>query len=472
MKLLAAAIGALGLCAAIVGSRRPKLVLLFAWVVSLTYNRQYFSFEAIAGDNGAQGPYWIVSDGFLLLLLGIWAYETAILKRDQRPATPAVHALFLPFAAAGLLSALAAERPDWSMYELIRAAKAVLILVYVRYNFTKEAWWTCAAAMTLAAVFQGALGTAEVLTQRSGLMGVLGLSRPADDLPDEFRQENFYGWFRATGTMNHPPNLACYLLLTLPLPLALALARAPAMVRGIAGMSGLIGLAGLACTLSRWPWLLAAGQVMFLVAGLTWLGLLPVRRTLGVLAVGGFAGLLAILPFMDFIADRMTRDFDRSVEFRQHENDVALAMFADHPMTGIGLNNYSLHLARYRSEMEWALDEENTKIAVKRLRVRFIAAPQNGFLLPLAETGIAGLCAFALYLAGVLVVGVRAIAAARGWHRAALLGLVTGILGVIGQQVMDYSFWVDPVFYTFTLSVAMLAASPALGSPVPMRYTR
>jgi O-antigen ligase len=182
--------------------------------------------------------------------------------------------------------------------------------------------------------------------------------------------------------------------------------------------------------------------------------------------------MLAILPFTDFIADRMTRDFDRSVRFRQHENDVAMAMFADHPVTGIGLNNYSLHLAKYGSEMVWALDADNTNIAVKRLRVRFIAAPQNGFLLPLAETGIAGLCAFAIYLVGVLIVGFRAIAAAQGWHRAALLGIVTGVLGVIGQQIMDYSFWVDPVFYTFTLSVAMLAASPVLGAPAPMRCTR
>jgi hypothetical protein len=458
MKLLLGAGLCFALWIAVVISKRPKLVLLFAWVVSLTYNRQYFSFEAIAGDNGAQGPYWIVSDFFFVLLLAIWIYEAAIRKRVERPQGLAVHAFFLPFALVGALSALGADRPDWSLYELIRAAKVVLILCYVRYNFTLESWWTCALAMICAVVFQAGLGTAEVITQRSGVLGVLGLGMP-DDMPEEFSQERFYGWHRATATMNHPPNLACYLLLTVPLALGVALAPAPRRIRTIAAVASLIGLAGLACTLSRWPWVLAIGQSAFLLFALTWLGLLPAKQTLGLLSIGALAGTIAILPFAGFIADRINRDLDRSLEFRDNENRAAVAMFADHPVVGVGLNNYILHIAEHGSEMVWALD--NPDVAVKRMHVRFIAAPQNGFLLPLAETGIAGFSAFLLYLVAAGVVGIRAIAASAGWHKGATLGLVTGMLGVIAQQIVDYSFWVDPVFYTFALIVGMLAVAPS-----------
>jgi O-antigen ligase len=239
-------------------------------------------------------------------------------------------------------------------------------------------------------------------------------------------------------------------------------------MRAVAALASLVGLVGLACTLSRWPWVLVAAQVAFVVLVLTWLGLVPVRRTLGLLPIVALVATTAILPFMDFISDRFTRDLERSVEFRENENDVAMAMFADHPLMGVGLNNYILHLTKYNSEMVWALDSAD--IAVKRLHVRFIAAPQNGFLLPLAETGIAGLIAFSFYLVAVVIVGIRAIAACAGWQKAALLGLVTGMLGVIAQQVLDYSFWVDPVFYTFTLIVAMLAASPVLGAASEARY--
>ena len=460
MKLALVAVAALGLWAVMSVTRRPKLVLLFAWVVSLTYNRQYLSFEGLAGDNGMQGPYWILSDGFLLLLLGIWIFEAAILKRRQQAQGFAVYWLYVPLALVGLVSALGADRPDWSLYKLIRAVKVVCILLYVRYNFTREAWWTCAGAMTFAAVFQAGLGIAEVATQHSGVFGVLGLGGAPQDIPDQFTQENFYGWFRATGTMNHPPNLACYFLLTIPLAVAVALAAPRLSLRAAAGCAAVVALAGLACTLSRWPWVLAGGQVLFVMLTLTGLRLLPVRQTIALLCIGALAATMAVLPFADVIADRVTRDLGRSIEFRQTENDVALAMFADHPMIGVGLNNYSLHLAKYGSELAWALDF--TDVAVKQVRVRFIAAPQNGFLLPLAETGIAGLLAFVFYLGAVLVVGVRAIAASTGLQKAALVGLVTGVLGVIAQEIFDYSFWVDPVFYTFALIVAMLASAPVL----------
>jgi O-antigen ligase/polysaccharide polymerase Wzy-like membrane protein len=458
MKLALAAALAFGLTAAIAVSRRGKLVLLFAWIVSLTYNRQYFSFDAVAGDNGMQGPYWIVSDLFLVLLTTIWLYEAAILKRRQEPRGPAVYWLFLPLATVGLLSSLGAERPDWSLYELLRAARVVVILLYVRCNFTRAAWWTAAAAMIFAAVFQAGLGIAEVATQRSGVSGVLGAATP--DIPEPFAQERFFGWFRATGTMNHPPNLACYFLLTIPLAVALGLAAPPLRTRAAAAAASLIALTGLACTLSRWPWMLAAVQVLLVVAALTALRLVPVRRTIAVLVIGGLAAATAIVPFSQLIVDRVTRDLDRSIAFRNGENDVALAMFADHPLIGVGLNNYSRHIARYGSELSWALDFAD--LAVKQVHVRFIAAPQNGFLLPLAETGLLGFAAFMFYLGGALTVGLRSIAVSRGLQRAALVGLVAGMLGVMAQEVFDYSLWVDPVFYTFALIVGMLSSSPAL----------
>jgi O-antigen ligase len=463
MKLALAAIGVVTLSVAMVATRRPRLVLLVAWIVSLTYNRQYFTFEAVAGDNGAQGPYWIVSDAFLLALLALWAYDTIVGKRAPKGRQIPVHFAVLPLLFAGLLSALGADRPDWSIYELSRSAKVIVILLWVRANFGREEWIASAAALTLAAVLQAGLGTAEVATKRSGVLGVLGLSQPAADVPEQLQQQNFYGWHRATGTMNHPPNLACYLLLIVPLPVALSFTAADRRIRAVCALVSVVTLVGLACTLSRWPWLLGAGQLVLLVLTLTAMRLVPVQRTLGLAAVAGFAGLVVLLPLTDFIVDRMTRDLRRSVEFRENENNVALAMFADHPMTGVGLNNYILHLNTYGSEMVWALDSAD--IAVKQLRVRFIAAPQNGFLLPLAEMGMAGLLAFLFYLLSVVLLAMRAIANSTGWHRAAVSGLFIGILGVIAQQVVDYSFWVDPVFYSFALVVAMIATAPVLAAP-------
>src|SRR2546430_3792848 len=71
---------------------RLKQLLLMGWIISLTYNRQYFSFEALTGNLGTQGPYWIVSDIFLAGLLLEWAYQAVVLKISS----PARGAAFWP----------------------------------------------------------------------------------------------------------------------------------------------------------------------------------------------------------------------------------------------------------------------------------------------------------------------------------------------------------------------------------------
>src|SRR3954471_23256380 len=49
---------------AIAVSGRAKEVLLGGYIIALTYNRQYFSFNDIFGDYGSQGLYWIPADLF------------------------------------------------------------------------------------------------------------------------------------------------------------------------------------------------------------------------------------------------------------------------------------------------------------------------------------------------------------------------------------------------------------------------
>jgi O-antigen ligase len=134
------------------------------------------------------------------------------------------------------------------------------------------------------------------------------------------------------------------------------------------------------------------------------------------------------------------------------------------PFLGVGLNNYRVHLLEYDPALAWI--EADEEFPVKR-HLRFIAAPQNGFLFVLAETGILGLGAFLLYIVGVLLIGMRATFATADYRRAAHVGLVIGILGVLGQQAIDYSFWVDPVLYTFTLIVGMLNNASVLSDPRP-----
>ena len=63
-------------------SGRAKEIFLAAYILALTYNRQFFSFNGIFGDMGPHGIYWLPADPLLLLLFAVSALEV-ITGREQ-----------------------------------------------------------------------------------------------------------------------------------------------------------------------------------------------------------------------------------------------------------------------------------------------------------------------------------------------------------------------------------------------------
>lgn len=441
-------------------TKQPRAVLLFCWLATLPYNRMYFSFDGIFGNNGSQGPYWVPADVFLLALLGLWLYEIVVLKRPQRPIGRSVIPWAIPFAVAGLISALGAERVNWGFFELGRMLKVAIVLIYLRYNLRPLEWWTCIGAIGFNISFQAALAFLQMALKRTtGLLSMFGGGGP-DAQTVEFGLASMGGWIRAVGTIGHPSNLASYFLILVPVYLALGLTLRLPRLRLICAAVGLAGLGGLACTLSRWPWALAAGQTVALLVLLTWMHRLPARRTLGMSIVAAFLGAMALLPLTDFIYKRITSDLKDSLDFRAKDTRIALQIFSESPLTGVGLNNYSVHLLKYDPEARWAI--ENEDIARTAMNVRVFVALHNFYLFLLAETGLIGLVGIIFLFLGVVIIGVRAVHETRGDMQAACLGLLLGVIGVFAQGFVDFSLWVDPVLYTFVAAVALMAAAPGL----------
>ena len=451
---------ALAFPAAAVYYSRVKEMLIFGWIVSLTYNRQYFSFESLTGNIGTQGPYWIAGDICFLALLLLWAFQVAFRKRRTEAKSPRLWPWFLPLAFACLLSVAAADRPDWSLYELIRFAKFGLVLAYVRHNFGKREWIIAVASLGLAMSFQSIVGAKEIITGHSGVLGMGGQVTGVDGFENVFSQENFYGWVRATGTMNHPPNLACYLILVLPVFLACGFTMPQQALRRICGCVFLLGCVGLGCTLSRWPWALAAGEAALVLAGLVLLRETRFHRAAGVALVGIFALMVALVPLRDKLMDRLTRDFTDSVNQRADGNRIATAMIEENPWFGVGLNNSKLHILKYMPELEWAVENEDLLTHV--MKSRSLAAMGNGFFFVTVETGVFGTLGFAICLIGALVTAVRSVLLSRGAVRGVCLGMCLGLVGVLLQQLIDFSLWVDPLLYTTALCIGLLNVAPGL----------
>jgi O-antigen ligase len=439
---------------------RLKELLLICWVGSLTYNRQYFSFEFFTGNLGTQGPYWILSDIFLAGMLLEWAYQAVVLKRSAPARGRAFWPWYMPLAAMGLVSLLVATRPDWTLYEMIRTLKFCVILWYVRRQFGEREWWTAVVTMGTAMVAQSSIALKEIITGKSGLLGT-DVSTSIGGFENVFSQENFYGLVRGIGTMNHPPNLACYLILLIPMFLGLSLTLRSPRLRLGAALFFVMGCLGLGCTMSRLPWLLAMMEVVLLLVFLVGFKEMSWRHALGLTFVSVFVLIMILIPIRDKIMDRLTRDFTASVDQREDGNRVAFAMIEDSPWLGVGLNNSKDHMLKYVPEMAWAFENEDY---VKNLHSRSIAAMGNGYLFVAVELGVVGMLAYAIYLIGTFVMAGRSIVQTRGAPRAVCLGLTLGIVGMLLEQFIDFSVWVDPLLYTNALVVAMLTLAPALFS--------
>lgn len=441
-------------------TRRPRAVLLFFWVLALPYNRMYFSFEAVVGDQGSQGPYWIPSDIFLLALLGLHLYEVLILKRSMPARGSGLLFWAAPFFIAGVLSMLGAERPAWSFFELLRLLKVGLVVHLLRCWLQPVEWWTAVAALGLSICAQSALGAMQVaLRSVSGVFGMLG-GGGGDAAAADVGLAAMGGWIRAVGTIGHPSNLASYFLLTLPLFVALTLTVRRPAGRLLCGVVATAGTAGLACTLSRFPCAVMGGLAALVVIGLVLVNQVRLKTALGLGCVLLFMGAMAAVPMADFIYERLTRDLGDSLDFRAKDRRVGLEIFSMSPWTGIGLNNYAHHVVDYDPEMAWAI--ENEPIARRAMNVRTFAALHNFYLFMLVETGVIGISMLVVFVIGLLRLGLRAILSTTCEWQAAAIGLTAGLIGLLLQGFIDFSAWVEPLLYTTALITAMLATAPAL----------
>ncbi len=451
---------------AIVMSGRAKEVLVAGYILALTYNRQYFSFDDILGNLGSAGLYWIPADAFLVMLLAVSLLERAVRIAPARPPADPIAVIAMPalaFLVPCVISALLAERPDMSFNELARVVRFIIVLVWLQSNMTRSLWYSAVGALALAMVAQAGLGTVQVVLKADrnflSIFGVAGQEvLTADGEVDVIDN-------RARGTLGHPNYVAPYLLVMLPASLGVAYySRAP-LIRLIALAVLAIGLAGMAATKSRAP-------IALLGLSLTLVSAIAVReRRLSLFAaLGGAVVALTVLAGVAAynaaaIYDRIWGDFSASVTFRSEYNAAALAIWDEAPVFGIGLNNASLGLARHSPLFHWLT------VQLEQFRgdaaVRAVAPVHNVYLLILAETGVFGLAGFIILLVSYFTRAIRGWLVSDDGVRGLCVGLSMGFLTQFVQQTLDFSQWFDPSWFTLAVLMAVVGSIPRLRPTIP-----
>jgi O-antigen ligase len=179
---------------------------------------------------------------------------------------------------------------------------------------------------------------------------------------------------RFSGTLGSPVDAGAYLSLLLAPAVGVLASRVKRSAKLLAVVGLCLGSVALVGTLSRAAW----GVAILSIAATWWMlsrrGRLPVIVPCLIVA----SVLVVGLVFQGTIITRLTGDDDGSARGRVPLMMTALDIIHDHPILGVGANNYVAALNRYESSFtgDW------------------LYTVHNKYLLVWAETGIAGLAAF------------------------------------------------------------------------------
>jgi O-antigen ligase len=244
---------------------------------------------------------------------------------------------------------------------------------------------------------------------------------------------------RVRGFYGSPNNLALYLGRLLPLAVTIAVWGKAGRRRWFYGVALLLMGGALMLTYSRGAWIVGVP------ASLLFLAAMRGRRTLAV-AVGVLV-VLAVIVLLVVGAGRLTSLLDTSegtTFFRLQLWRSSVAMIGDHPLLGVGLDNF---LYSYRSEyvLPTAWEEFD------------LSHPHNFVLDFWLRLGIAGLAAM-VFLLGAFFKKSWGLYRhlPEGDVRLLVLGLMAGMVNFVAHGLVDNAFFLVDLAFVFMLMLALV----------------
>lgn len=387
-----AAVGAVGLVAALWASGNPRLACL--WGVGLTAPLGIAKRFHPMPHMGGAGAYAIEAVDLFLIALLLFQWRDA--RRGGAPLVlPPLAYGWIAMILLGLIDALTGPYRQLALVEAVQMAKSLALFLLLIGELTRvRRFLHLFAALAMGLGLQAAVGIAQYAKKADIGLQFLG---EATMTTLEYANRATYmdggATFRIGGLLGHPNILAGYIAMLAPMLLAMLMTRL-SMERKLAiGAVLAMALVALLLTLSRSGWLAFALAVPILT-GLMLRDRRSWQRALAGTMIVSAAGLAGALAFAPAIVRRFTQSDPGAVDFRWDWMGVAWAMMCDHPLLGVGLNSFVLHLPG--RTIHGGTDGLTRSFGANWPVVHDI------YLLIWAEQGTIGLVCFLILLAGLL----------------------------------------------------------------------
>lgn len=404
---------------AVAAARRPPVDALgvaVAVVLTVVYGR-IGDASPLLGGEGTIAQILSVAVGFAIF------WRIAVNDADPGAWRLAL-AVLGSFFCLTVTSVLYAENHAYAVDDVGDLAKSALIFLIVVAGVTnaaqlRMATWAVIAATTI-------VGTVNIFQQLTHTFG-----NSYWQLATSEAEAITSGTvdFRSAGPSLGPNGFALMLIFALPLAIDRFLHEDRRGLRLTAALSCLVIVASLLFTYSR------NGFLNLVLLGLMVVYFYRINLLyafIGMLAFGSVIAVASPDAFIDRIAtltqfvDSDSAGDESLSSGRQSEYIVALQIFADHPVAGVGVGNYPHHYLSYSTEL--GLDDRREDRGAHSLYLQFAA-----------ELGVMGI----LWLATILLVLFRRLNGTR--RRLAAAGLTTA-----SHQMAAY-LMAFTLFFTFSL---------------------
>ncbi len=347
------------------------------------------------------------------------------------------------FVLLGLLSVKIASNFGVAMREfrVIVIEPALLYALIRASNLSRRDLWRLVNAFILSAVAVSLIGLYQFFFTSWVIIGE--------------------GVRRVLAVYGSPNNLALYLDRALPLVIALALlgrlevaaTTSPSLPTqtkpakaGLVNLlrriyspaSALIIALALYLTYSRGAWLGIA-------AGLACIGLASGKRVRIAMIVLLIVGVIVVIPFLQ--TERAQSFFQIGTGtgfFRVSVWESAIAMIRDHPIFGVGLDNFLYEYPKYIHPDAWR--EPN------------LSHPHNIVLDFWARLGVAGVVVLAWMMFAFYRRGLRELRELVGTQRAVVIGLMASMTAALAHGMIDAAYFYVDLAFVWMLTLGVIEA--------------
>jgi O-antigen ligase len=373
--------------------------------------------DSVAKLGGISGFNLSLTTGCLIVLYAMWLGE--VLGGGSQSRWRAPIGLCIPpllYLASVVLSLTVARDVTLSSYELFMLLQIFLLYLYIVSTVRGDGEvLLLVAALLFGLVFESLF----ILAQRylgpgfhlPGITNRIDAGIAASGLST-----------RLGGTLGSPNTAGSYLALLLPVALAVTIAPLARRYKLLAAVGFVLGVAALVDTLSRGGWIafaISCGLVCLVAVQRRWLPLVIPAAVAGVLAM---VMLISALPLQHAVLRRLTGNDYGSAHSRVDLAHMAENVIRDHPVFGVGANNYALVLPQYETA---------------RFSQAWHYTVHDKYLLVWAETGIVGLVAFLGFLLSTVGRGARAVRQSNRLRAILALGLTAGVVGQFAHMSVD-----------------------------------